>query len=1044
MKNKKIIEKAFSMLVWVVLFSLFGTAGVFAQKVSVAGKITDSGGETIVGASVLEKGTVNAAISNVDGAYSITVSSPDAVLVFSFVGMLKQEIAVGGKSTVNVIMVEDAIGLEDVVVVGYGTQKRVNLTGAVGVVSSNVLENRPVASTYQALQGVMAGLNVTVSGNSAELGGTMNINVRGHTSINGGGPLILVDGVKASVEVVNPSEIESVTVLKDQASAAIYGAQAAYGVVMITTKSGSPNKVQIDYSTNLAMRSPVVLPKNMSSLEFATMFNTATKNDNVANLFSDDDVARIKAYLNDPKNTPVAIPNPSNTNVWGKHNFSNANTDWYSTIYKQYVFDQNHNLAVRGGSDNIKYSISSTFIQQDGLLNYGDQGLERYMINANLDTKLNSWLSANVDAKYQRQDIERPTFAKSDLYSDLSLRWPNNYVKDPNGYYSNFSEVKKLLEGGMHYEKRDLYSTRVGLNIEPIKHWITNVSMTQSNNQGNTEETDIPVYEYGVDLTPVNVTGVSSYLASSYKIANTTAAAFSTYEKQLSSHYFKVMGGWQYEYQKYSTVSGRRQNLIVNSIASLSSASGEQFATDNKYEYALNSFFGRLNYNYEGKYLLEINARADGSSRFPADSRYGFFPSVSAGYAISEENYWNSMRDIINFLKLRVSYGKLGNQNVSPDLNQTNPTYYPYVSVMPINLSSTWLFADNSRIAVGSPGLVAPNLTWETVRGWNVGLTANTLNRRLSVDADVYRRITENMFGPASSFPAILGAAAPRINSATMATNGYEILLQWKDKIDKFNYTISASLADYRGKILKYNNPTMLNNTYYEGMYYGNIWGYVTEGLFQTLEEVEGAADQNAISSQLWKPGDVRYKDLNGDGKINYGTNTVTDPGDRKVIGNTTPRYSYSFTFYANYKNIDFNMFWQGIGKRDLWISNSLFWGMAGGQWSSGGFTPHTDYWTEDNPDAYFPRPLWTTFAKNTQTQTRYLSDASYLRLKSIQLGYAIPTNGKFIKNCRIYIVGENVLTFKKILETFDPEIENNGLSYPLQKAWSVGLNVSF
>jgi TonB-linked SusC/RagA family outer membrane protein len=648
-----------------------------------------------------------------------------------------------------------------------------------------------------------------------------------------------------------------------------------------------------------------------------------------------------------------------------------------------------------------------------------------------------------VNSSYLLQKITRPTFASSSLYSDLSLRWPNNYVKDPNGYYSNFSEILKLLEGGKHDEDRDLYSTTASLNIEPVKDWIANISISQINMYGKYEEADIPVWEHGVDLTPVNVQGVSSYTRQQSKSANTTASAYSTYQKQLGNHYFKAMAGWQYEYYKYGRVNGRRQGLISNSVTSFISASGDQFVADDQYEWALNSFFGRLNYNYQEKYLLEINARADGSSRFPEESRWGFFPSISAGYVMSRENYWDNLKNIVNFFKIRASYGALGNQSVSIG-SGTNGIYYPYTPTMPITLNSYWIFPDNSQIYVSAPGLIAQDLTWETVRGGNLGLNASTLKNRLSIDVDVYRRITDNMFGPVASLPAILGTSAPRANNATLETIGYEILVSWRDQIGKFNYNVSASLADYTGKIIKYNNPTMLNTTYYEGAALGEIWGYVTEGLFQTPEEVSSSADQSKINAQLWKPGDVKYKDLNGDNKIDYGNNTVMDPGDRTVIGNNTPRYSYSFTFSGSYKNFDFNMFWQGIGKRDLWVSNSLFWGMYGGQWSSGGFEPHTDYWTENNRDAYFPRPLWNTSGKNQQTQSRYLLDASYLRVKSLQLGYTIPTCGDFIKKCRIYLAGENLLTFTKMFKNFDPEIENNGLSYPLQKALSIGCNISF
>jgi TonB-linked SusC/RagA family outer membrane protein len=1037
MKNNKI---QYGLLL-ILLSYILGAGSIVAQKITVTGIIHDTNRETITGVTIIEKGTNNGTTSDANGLYKIEVS-PNATLVYSFIGLATKEIPVKGQTKIDVILQGDAVLLDEIVAIGFGTSKKVNLTGAVGVADSKQIENRPVLNTFQALQGTLPGLNLTVSGSSGELGGSYNVNIRGFTSINGGSPLVLVDGISTGLEMVNPLDIESVTILKDQASAAIYGARAGYGVLMITTKKGTARKPSIEYSNNLASRSPLVLPKNMSSLEFATMFNTATTNDNVANLFTEDDLARIKAYLADPVNTPVAIPTPNKPNVWGKHNYSNANTDWYSTIYKQHVFDMQHNLSLSGGSENIQYYVSGSFLKQDGLLKYGDDVLNKYTFIGKINAKITDWIRFNMDVKWALQKVSRPTFASSTLYSDLSLRWPNNYVKDPNGYYSNFSEILKLTEGGRHDNQRDNYITTGELILEPLKGWTTNISLSQSNVYGIYQETTIPVWEHGVDLTPVNVEGVTSYFMQQSKAATTTFSAYSTYEKQLDSHYFKGMLGGQYENYKYALVKGQRQNLIANSITALNAAYGDQFATDNQCESKIAGLFGRLNYNYKNTYLLEVNARYDATSRFPEDSRGGLFPSVSVGYVLSQEGYWDEIKEIIDFFKLRASYGKLGNQSVSTT-STTNGQYYPYVPTMPVTLNSSWIFPDNSRTYVSAATLVSPDMTWETVKGWNLGFTGYTLNNRFSVDLEVYRRITENMFGPVAALPVILGTSAPKANNATLETKGYEITLGWNDQIGKFKYNLQATLADYKGIILEYNNPTLLNTTYYEGSELGAIWGYVTDRLFQEGDDIASYPDQSKISSQAWKPGDVKYKDLNGDNVIDYGNNTVTNPGDRTIIGNNTPRYSYSFVVSCSYKNFDFNMFWQGIGKRDLWISNSLFWGMAGGQWSSGGFKPQLDYWTPENPDAFFPRPLWSTYSKNLQCQSRYLLDASYCRLKSLQVGYTIPFK-HIVKKCRVYLSGENLLTITNMFENFDPEVENNGLSYPLQSALSVGCNIAF
>ncbi len=1021
------------------------TAQVLAQHI-VTGTVTDDAeGFPMPSVNVVVKGTTLGTTTDMNGQYSLNVQQNDVVLVFSFIGNVSQEVQVRGRTQIDVRLVSDVRSLGEVVVVGYGTQKKVNLTGAVGVVDDpKLLENRAVTNAYQLLQGVTPGLNLSVNGASAEPGGTYNINIRGYTSINGGGPLVLVDGVRASLQMVNPADIESVTVLKDQASAAIYGAQAAYGVVLITTKAGKSGKTVVEYSTILNNRSPILLPKNMSSLEFANMLNQAAVNDNIAPYFDNDAINRIKAYLDDPVNTPVAVPNPTQPNVWGKHWFSNANTDWYPAVYKQNVFDQIHNINLSGSNTNIRYYVSGSFLHQDGLLKFGDENFNRYTFNGKLDAKVNEWVRVIFDSKYTAQDIDKPSFPTTNFYSDVSLRWPNNYVKDPNGYYSNFSHILRLTTGGRHKGSLGIFNNSGGLVLEPVKNWITNITVSRRNTIDEFEAAQIPIVEHGVDLTPVNVSGVPTYEAERSNNQYTMASIYTSYEKQAKDHYFKGMMGWQYEYETYSRINGMRQNLITPAITSFSAASGSQFVQDDKYEWVVNGFFGRINYNYKEKYLLEINGRADGSSKFREGSRWGLFPSVSAGYVLSDEKYWKGLSNTISFFKLRASYGELGNQFFSGNYNQQ---FYPVVPVMPMTLNSQWLFPDNSQIYVGAPGLVSPNLTWEKVKGLNFGLTVATLNNKLSVDIDAYRRVTDNMFGPVAALPAILGTTAPRANNATLATKGYEVIVTWKDNIGDFQYTVSANLSDYTGKVLKYNNPTLLNTTYYEGTELGAIWGYETEGIFQSDDEVAEAPSQRAINSQPWRPGDIRYKDLNGDGVIDFGNNTVPNPGDRTIIGNTTPRLSHAFTFSSSWKGFDFNMFWQGVGKRDLWVDNGLFWGVTGGVWGTSGFVPHLDYWTEENRDAYYARPLVSTFAKNQQVQSRYLLDGSYLRLKSMQLGYTIPSaimKRIAASSCRIYVTGENLMTFTKMHKNFDPEVENNGRSYPLQRVMSVGFNIRF
>jgi TonB-linked SusC/RagA family outer membrane protein len=503
------------------------------------------------------------------------------------------------------------------------------------------------------------------------------------------------------------------------------------------------------------------------------------------------------------------------------------------------------------------------------------------------------------------------------------------------------------------------------------------------------------------------------------------------------------MVGVQSELNQDQTVSISKSELITDNVSFITTATGATTIGGSKGHWGTLGVFGRLNYNYDEKYLLEISSRYDGTSRFQESRRWGLFPSVSAGYNIAKENYWEPLADKISLLKLRASYGTLGNQSISG-------SYYPYLASLGINTNLDWVMGSERPLYVTAPGLVSPELTWETTTTLNFGLDAAAVNNRLSFSFDWYKRATDDMFGPLESYPAVLGVSPPRRNNASMETKGFELSLGWNDRIGDLSYHAKVLLSDNRTKITKYKNATGTLTDYYEGQEFGQIMGYETVGLFQSDDEVTKGPDQSFIGTK-WGPGDVQYKDLNGDGKVNKGTNTLSDPGDQVVIGNNTPRYSYGVSLGLSWKGFDLDMLWQGVAKRDVWLGGNFFFGDAGNYNQITIYKEHLDYWRPDNTGAYFPKPYMTSLKnKDIQVQSRYLQNASYLRLKNLQLGYTLPAGwiDRFsLGSVRIYFTGENLLTFTRLLKVFDPEDlagdRGPGKVYPLPTTYTLGIKLN-
>ena len=1036
----------------------WGTAGVkeIQQNGVCNGVVTDTTGETVIGASVVVKGTTNGTITGLDGDFSLSGVTKGSILVVSFVGYQNTEVKWNGQP-LTIVLKEDTKVLDEVVVVGYGTQKKANLSGAVAAVDGKVLQDRPITNIGQGLQGVVPNLNITMNNGGAP-GATSSFNIRGNTSLNGGSPLVLVDNVQMDANLVNPDDIESISVLKDAASASIYGARAAYGVILITTKKGKKSdKPTVSLSATGYWQSPALTFHNVNSMQYLTMMDEAYQNDGGSGHYFKSQVYQYaEDYFNGKYDSPVFFDTAYDTYKYGYC----GNTDWWDELYKT-SFSQIYTANISGGNDRTTYYASVSMNDQGGILKAGDDKYNKYNANVNISSNITKWLNVSAKIAHTYTDELHPTGGttamNSTAYSGLSSYSgmmkgdlsPLMPVKHPDGHYAgqgSYTNPVAIMEqgGNAQYKQNDLWMTGA-VKITPIKGLVINADYTwnfygKSSNQhvqNFYDYTAVPGTENYYPWTnpsSVTVTNNDDYYNAFNAFAEYT---FSLKEK----HNFKVMVGYNQENKHKKYHYAGRKNLIDSSNPSLNLAYGDMAMNGSETHWSVNGFFARINYDYKGKYLLELNGRYDGSSKFPHGDRYAFFPSASVARRVSEEKFWEPIRGWFDNFKLRASYGSLGNQA----LDESRYGNFPYLATYGINTKYGALLNGTRPVAVSVPGLVSASFTWETVNQIDFGFDASFFGGRLNTSFDWYRRNTKDMLTAGQALPAVLGTSVPQENAADMKTVGWEVSLEWNDRLSNgFGYHIKGVLSDYQASITKFSNPTKLLGTHYVGEKLNEIWGYVSNGLFQSDEDAK-AADQSYLSGGSWGAGDVKYEDLNNDGKIDIGKNTLDDSGDRKIIGNSTPRYSYGITAGFDYKGFDFEMFWQGIGKRDYWLGGSQFWGFTD-EWCTP-LTSSLDYWTEDNRDAYFPRlHHYGVNGGNHQVSTRYLQNAAYLRLKNVVLGYTIPrsiTEKVKISRLRVFVQGENLLTFTPLIDSYDPETLNN-MTYPINKKISVGLNLTF
>lgn len=1047
------------LLVTLVGFFLF-THQLFAQDISVSGNVKDERGDALIGVTIQVKGTTTGNITDVDGNYILSSVPTNAELVFSYMGYQTQTIAVKGQSVINVVMKEDMQALDEVVVVGFGTQKKVNLTGAVASVGSEVLENKPVANVGQALQGVVPNLNVSAT--NGQPNASASFNVRGGTSIGWnddddkwevqtGSPLIIVDGIQVDADylnMMNPNDIENISVLKDASASAIYGARATYGVMLITTKTGkNDTKATVTYNFNMQWNTPAHVPDILDSYTHQLASNMQTQmTGGTVTPWMETLLAAKKKYMEDPR--------PENAWIYNEGSTTNmtwvANMNPYEIGVRDWTPMQRHNVAISGGSAKTRYYISLGYQRQEGMYAINTDVQNRYNINMNVNSEITKWFDVSAKISWNTSNYNEPYMnpQKGSVWSAMKnepnrnlnmpiMTGPNDPI--PNTWTDNI--LGWLAYGATQQTK----NTNAVFNITPTITICPELNIKAELSYRPTEyfqKRVIPTREYVVD-TWASTSNTHTYPSSIYEENRHsdyyTINAYATFNKAFGDHNVTLLGGFNQEWYYYRQLWGQNEDILTNELPTLGNTTGAQYAGDSEEHWAIRGAFVRANYDYKGRYLAEFSGRYDGTSRFPKDSRFKFFPSFSLGWRLSEEQFMENTRHWLDNLKVRGSWGSLGNQDVAN---------YAYIASYGAPDYIYWVMNGEQLMGMSPTAIIANDLTWETATTLDFGIDASVLNNRLEATFDWYTRRTTDILMDGTKLPAVLGASVPKRNSGELKTNGWELSLKWRDQLaNGIRYDVGFVLSDYQSEVISFTgNPNKLLSTLYDGMKMGEIWGYETVGILQeddfTIDEngkyILIGPDQSKVQSTIY-PGDVRYADLDGNGEISPGSSTVDDPGDRKIIGNSTPRFQYGITGNISWKNFDLNIFFQGIGKRDIWISDNVYWGGSG---TAGNWEMYNNSWTPERTDAKFPMYAGRI---SSITQSGYLINAAYLRLKTLSLGYTLPKNWTDkvkLSNVRLSLAGYNLFEITQVPDLYDPDQISS--SYPMMRSVAFGVQVGF
>ncbi|MEE0317954.1 MAG: TonB-dependent receptor [Bacteroidales bacterium] len=1076
-----------------------------------SGRILDSSGQPVPGASIIEKGTTNGVNTGIDGKFTISVKSGSSLEV-SCIGY--ETVSVAASENLSVTLREDTQFLDEVVVVGFGTQKKVNMTGSVAAVDvDKAFGSKPITDVSKGLQGVVPGLSITYNSNDLNASPTMKI--RGTGSINGDNtPLILLDGVEVpDLSFVNPDNIKSISVLKDAASASIYGSRAAWGVVLITSKDGSAvkDKVSITYSNNFSWNQPIGLPKYITDKEgvLAQLEEGMLAQKNV-------DGSRIEAFgmyydtigkgittwfdkYSGNLSNPVYKYGEDYEFVGGTpyyYRVSDPNKEIFKTS-----FSQTHNLSVTGNTGKTNYNIGLGYTMNDGTLKAAKKNdVKRYNLNLSTNTQVKNWLNIGTKVMYVEKEYEYP-YGYSQSKGATGLLY---YVmRFPAFFPFGISDGSKLADGTY---ASDSAATGEGLYFRHGNAYVANESICSSKDQyltlgGNVRINLAPGLSFYGDYTrgrynyenrsmrqPYYVANWSfpkkaavttkDFLERTYvsKITNTYNAYFDYLFDIQKQHNFAIKVGANAEDLRYDSQSVEVNGVqdVEHPTLNLTDGKNEGIVDESLRHRATAGFFGRINYNYKEKYLLELNGRYDGSSSFRTGKQWAFFSSASAGYRISEEKFWTNIKPYVPTLKVRASYGSVGNQALA--------SWYPYISTMATETVS-WIGTDMNHVSTTTtPSAVNPDMTWEKIRTLDIGFDAGFFNNELNVTFDWYQRRNVGMLVAGNEIVRYAGiAVAPLENGGDMKTNGWELQIDYNHAFNKdFAIYGTFTLSDAKSEITKWNNTTGALNSWYKGKKLGEIWGFETDRYFNSSDVNKdgtlktGTPDQSYLQNGSFRfgAGDIKYKDLNKDGKIDTGKGTIDDHGDLKRIGNQLPRYEYSLRVGAMLKGFDVEVLLQGVGKRDMWSTSSLFIPHAAGA-QMNIFENQLDYWTESNQNARFPRPYingafgslsglpGNSGCNNFAPQTKYLNNLAYLRVKNFTVGYTLPQNLTrkiFVEKLRFYFSAQNLFTFDHIDGVMDPECTGGssksytngmdmtmaGRAMPFNRQWSCGLQITF
>lgn len=1077
-----------SSLAWGLEYkTLDASLASFSEKKvqdAVKGQVTGADGP-LVGVTVSVVGETTSTSTGPDGSYTIQAAM-GATLRFTYLGYHSRDVVVSG-STINITLEEEDMTLDEVVVVGYGSQRRSNITGAVSTVDTEkTFETRPITDVGRALQGAVSGLSISTP--SGDLGGDPTIRLRGVSGSlqtdGGASPLILVDGVEVpSLSMINPTDIETMSVIKD-ASAAIYGSRAAWGVILIKTKSGQRNtKPSINYSNNIAFQRPTTTPIIAGGAEGARVGLLAmqrtnpslTGYDNLGTRYDEYAIEKMEEWerLYGGQNLGLEMVEGRDYEVKDGYLYFHRTWDAEDMFMRDFTPQQNHNLNITGGSEKINYNAGVGLVSQTGILKDNPDKYNRYNLNLGINADITDWLTGFAKVLYSASDVTKPYSFNGDVYEPIfyMYRWPRNFPYGTIDGLPMRNAVTDVAQANMNKRSLNMARFTFGGQATIIPGLTLDADYTYSQ------------YINKFDINGGSVTGWDFWARTDFEYMTYTGAAhnrarkertirnrhvgnmYATYDKNFDLHNFKFMAGVNAELFESDNIWGQRLGLLDQGYPQLGLATGEMSTSSGASHWSTLGFFGRINYDYQDKYLLEVLARYDGSSRFNRENVWGFFPAISAGYVISQEEFMDWSKPYLDFLKIRASWGSVGNQTVPTGL---------YLSTLS-QAASDWVIDGVNQNTMTTPSIVSQDLTWETVTTREIGIDAAFFQNKFNVTFNRFRRTISDLITGGVVLPSSFGAPSPLRNFGEMQTNGWELEVAYNHSFDNgLSMRLAGQLSDFKETITKFDGQAQVRvdgtSSNYAGKTVGEIWGYETDRLFQvddfiahddgsyTLKEGIPSQSYYETSEFQYGPGDVKYRDLNGDGVIGVGDGTVQDPGDRRIIGNSNPRYQYGFRADFGYKGFDLGFFLQGVGQRDVWAGGDFI--VPGWRPAEAWYTHQMDYWTPENTGAFYYRPTdqgQSNTTLNHMPQTRYLLDMSYLRLKNLTFGYTLPAammDRAKISKLRVFFSGENLLEFDNLDVPIDPEIdyteqgENDantfGRTYPYRRTFSLGLQLTF